>query len=332
MIIKSFEISKKNFGASNLFLIYGQNEGLKKEVIKNIFDKFEGVLDNYEEGQILEHKANFFNNVLNQSLFDNKKKIIIHRCSEKIYDIILDLVDRNLTSVKIFLNCDLLDKKSKLRNFFEKHKEHIIIPVYKDNTLTLAEIARKFFAQKKISISQEALNIVVNRCNGERGHLELELDKISNFSLKNKNITVEEIYKLTNLSENINISELVDNSLAKNLKKTSEIISESNYSTDETILIVRTYLLKAKRLLNLVENLKNNENIETTINTSKPPIFWKDKPLVKKQMQEWSKKNVLDLISKISQIELKIKKNYPNSLILLYDFIFEVSSKTKNSF
>ena len=89
---------------------------------------------------------------------------------------------------------------------------------------------------------------------------------------------------------------------------------------------------KAKRLLYLVEKLSTNKNIEEAINSSKPAVFWKDKPLVKKQMQEWTKKNVLDLILKISQIELKIKKNYPISLMLLYDFIFEVSSKTKNSF
>ena len=165
----------------------------------------------------------------------------------------------------------------------------------------------------------------MNRCNGDRGHLKSELDKILIYMHEKKSISLEEIHKLTNLAENFSINELVDTSLSKNLKKTSEIISESNYKSEDGILILRTMLQKAKRLLNLYEKQNNAVDFEKLINNYTPPIFWKDKPIVKKQLENWSKSKIKDLIMKINNTEIFLKKNNSNSLMLVFDFIYETS-------
>ena len=275
MIIKSFEVNKKKFDNQKFFLIYGENEGLKKEIIHLLKKNFKGNIENYDETQIISDNELFYNKLFNQSLFDTEKIILINRCSEKIHGIIENIIEKKISDIKIILNANILDKKSKLRNFFEKSDELIIIPTYKDTSITLADIAKKFFNNYKISISSETINLLVSRCNGDRGHLKSELNKILIYMHGKKNINLEEIHKLTNLAENFSINELVDTSLLKNPQKTSEIINESNYKSEDGILILRTFLQKTNRLLNLYEKQNGNINFDTLINDHKPRFFGK---------------------------------------------------------
>jgi len=326
MIIKYFEINKEKFDYYNLFLIYGENEGLKKEIIQTLKKKFSGSIENYDEEQIISNNELFYEKLFNKSLFEKEKIIILNRCSEKIYEVIEKIIDKKISDIKIILNANALETKSKLRNLFEKKKELIIIPTYKDTSIVLAEIAKKFFYNYKISISQETINLLISRCNGDRGHLKSELDKILVYMNNKKNINLEEIYKLTNLAENFSINELVDTSLSKNSQKTSEILNESNYKSEDGILILRTFLQKAKRLLSLYEGQNGNVTFDNLINDYKPPIFWKDKPIVKRHLENWSKSKIKDLIVNINKTEVFLKKNSSVSLMLVFNFIYETSN------
>ena len=328
MIIKSFEISKKKFDKQNIFLVYGENEGLKSEIVEILKKKLSGILEKFDETQIINNKELFYEKLLNQSLFEKEKIIVINRCSEKIYEIIESITERVSSDTKIILNAYSLEKKSKLRNLFERSSKLLIIPTYKDTSLSLMEIAKKFFNNYKISISQETINLLVNRCNGDRGHLKSELDKILIYIQDKKNINLEEIFRLTNLSENFSINELVDTSLSKNTKKTSEILNESNYKSEDGILILRTFLQKAKRLLNLYEKHNQNLSFDSLINNYTPPIFWKDKPIIKKQLGCWSKSKIKDLIMNINKTEIFIKKNSSISLMLVFNLIYETSNNS----
>ena len=328
MIIKTFEIGKKKFDRHNFFLVYGENEGLKNEIIKIIKENLDGDVENFDETEIINNKSTFYEKLFNRSLFEKEKIIIINRCSEKIYDVIENIVERKISDTKIILNASVLEKKSKLRNMFEKRRELVIVPTYKDTSVTLLEIAKKFFYNYKISISQETINLLVNRCNGNRGHLKSELDKILVYMNDKKSVNLEEIYKLTNLAENYAINELVDTSLSKNAQRTSEIINESNYKSEEAIIILRTFLQKAKRLLNLYETHDGNLNYDNLVNNCVPPIFWKDKPIIKKQLEIWSKLKIKNLIMKINKTEIYIKKNSSISLMLVFNFIYETSNKS----
>ena len=327
MIIKTFEITKSKFYKQNFFLVYGENEGLKKEVVEILKKNFNGNIENYDESQILADKMFFYEKIFNQSLFEKEKILVVNRCSEKIYEVVENILEKGISDTKIILKANILEKKSKLRSLFEKDKNLIIVPTYKDTSLGLLEIARKFFYNYKISISQEAINLLVSRCNGDRGHLKSELDKVLIYMHGKKNINLEEIYKLTNLSENFSINELVDNSLSKNYQKTSEIISESNYKLEDGMIILRTFLQRARRLLNIYEKQENNVNFDSLINDYKPPIFWKDKPIVKKQLENWSKSKIKDLINNINKTETYLKKNSSIGLMLVFNFIYETSGK-----
>ena len=330
MIIKSFEISKINPGLNNLFLFYGKNEGFKNEVTKNIIKNKNDIL-NYEEKEILENEDNFIENLLTKSLFDEKKIIIIKRSTDKILGIIEDLCSKKIEDIIIILNADNLEKKSKLRSFFEKDKELVCVPFYPDNEQTLTKLAYNFFKNKKISISQANINLIINKCNGDREVLINELTKIEYYSKNGNKISSENIIKLTNLSENHSVAELVDNCLAKNKKKIINILNENNFNNEDCILIARSFLNKSKKILQLSKELEKNKNIELTISSAKPPIFWKDKEITKQQLNQWKPKNIKKLIYNLSKIELLIKKNLNNSIHLITDFILEQSSLDSNN-
>tara|TARA_B100001027_G_scaffold11372_1_gene6976 strand:+ start:4236 stop:5231 length:996 start_codon:yes stop_codon:yes gene_type:complete len=329
MIIKSFDL-KKISNKNNIILIYGENYGLKNEINTKIKNQFSGQEINYEENDVLKRLDEFRNLIKNRSLFDGKKIITIKRCTEKIYQIIFEIVDYKMEDL-IIIDCGTLDKRSKLRNFFEKSKKAVIIPTYKDDYQSLINISRDFFSQNKISISQETLSLLVSRCNGDRGYLKLELEKISNYITEKKNISLEEIYKLTNLYENYSATELVDSSLLKNVKKTCSILNESNYSQDDTFLIIRILLQKSKRILSLINEIDTGKNIDDALQEHRPPIFWKDKPIVKQQIKMWNYDKIKDLISKINSLEILIKKNNSLSIILLKNFIYEIMDTRVNS-
>jgi len=330
MIVKSYELNKINLKRNNIYLLYGENEGLKNKVINDIFKEFLKNTYRYDEKEILNNKENFFNTILSKSFFETKKFIIILRSSDKIVNIIEEVLEKISEDTKIILLADILEKKSKLRLLFEKNKNIICIPFYSDNNQTLNNIANSYFKERKIPISQEIVNLLVARSRGDRLNLNNEMSKIENFTQNKKKINIDEILKLTNLAENYSVTELVDNCLAKNSKKTVNILNENNYSSEDCILIIRTLLIKAKRLNNLQNQTKNNKNIDQVITSFKPPIFWKDKEIVKEQIKNWSLKKIENLIYKINEIELLIKKNSSNSINILFDFIITQSNKTNN--
>ncbi len=230
----------------------------------------------------------------------------------------------------LILNSGSLEKRSKLRLLFEKNKEIICIAFYEDNNQTLSSMASQFFRNNKIQISQQAINLIINRCRGDRQNLKNELNKIESFIKNKKRIEISEILQLTNLAENYSVTELVDNCLAKNKNKTLNILNENNYNLEDCIIVIRTMLAKSKRLLKLFQEIKISNNIDSAISSIKPPIFWKDKQIVKDQINKWSHKNIELLIFRINEIELLIKKNSSISLSVLSDFIIEQASTASN--
>jgi DNA polymerase-3 subunit delta len=331
MIIKSFELNKLELNNYKFYLFYGDNEGSKEENIKNTFEKnYLDKIYRYEEKEILDNIDNFFNSILTKSFFDNEKLIIINRATDKIRETIEDLMEKNPEDIKIILNSKNLEKKSTLRKIFEKEKSIICVPFYEDNNQTLNSIVSFFFRNKKIPISQQLINVLVERSRGDRKNLNNELGKIENYSLNKKNLNLEEIIKLTNLADNYSTTELVDHSLAKNTRKTASILGENNYSDEDNIIIIRTLLAKLKRLVKIYELVDEKNNIELAISACKPAIFWKDKPFVIQQMKSWKKDQLKYLIYKTNEIELLIKKNSVLAKNILSDFIIDNSKKANN--
>ncbi len=331
MILKSFELNKLKLEDYNFYLFYGDNEGLKEDTIKNFFvKKYQNKIHRYEEKEILDNIDDFYNNVFTKSFFDNEKLIIINRVSDKIREIIEELIEKKTEDIQFILNSKNLEKKSTLRKLFEKQKSIVCIPFYEDNNQTLNSIISLFFRNKKIPISQQLINVLVERSRGDRKNLNNELEKIENFSLNKKNLNIQEIIKLTNLADNYSASELVDHSLAKNTRKTVTILGENNYSDEDNIIIIRTLLAKLKRLVKIYELVDEKNNIEQAISACKPPIFWKDKPLVTQQIRSWKKDGLEKLIYKTNEIELLVKKNSALAKNILADFIINNSKKTNN--
>jgi DNA polymerase-3 subunit delta len=329
MIIKSFEVKNIDFKVKKFFLFYGENQGHKNQVIKEEFKKhYKENIYYYEESEILNNEENFFENILSKSFFEQEKLIIVSRVTDKIKHIIEEIVEKKVNDLVIVLNANTLEKKSKIRPIFEKSKDMYCVPFYEDNNQSLSGIANHFFRDNKVPISQQAINILVQRSRGDRQNLNNELGKIKYFIKGKSKIEIHEILKLTNLAENYNVSELIDCCLSKNKRRTIGILNENNYSVEDCIFIIRTFLIKSKRLIKLCAKLQETKNIDTIISAYKPPIFWKEKELVKQQINKWTYKEAENLVFQINEVELLIKKHSSNSVNILSDFIIEKASTT----
>ena len=325
MITKHFELSKLNLSTFSIYLFYGKNQGIQDETIEKYFTKdFNGQVNKYEENEFINGSEFIISEMLNGSLFENQKILIISRVSDKIIKYIEEILEKKLSEIKIILKTGILEKRSKLRGFFEKNKSLVTVPFYEDQDRNLTAIVFDFINKNKIKISRESVNLLVDRAGGDRKNLNIELDKILNYSFSNKTIEYETVKILSNLSENFTVGELVDSYLSRNVKNISKILNENNYSNEDFILILRTILIKSKRLLNVLEMLEIDKNIDKIIASIKPPIFWKEKDLVKTQAKLWNINDLKGKIYEINEIEALIKNNSKNSLNIISNFVISL--------
>ncbi len=328
MISKYYEI-KKFKNKTNYFLFYGENEGQKQDVIQDNFAQFtKENIYKYTEKDIIENKQLFLENIYSKSFFENEKLILISDVSDKILNLIKEIIESNIHDVVIILITKRLDKKSKLRNYFEKEKIVLIVPFYEDTPQTLLSIAKKILFENKINLSSENINLIIERSQGDRINLKNELQKIINLSQNNKKLELEDILRLTNLSENYSVGELVDNCLNKNKKRILNILNENIPSSEDNILILRTFLNKLKRLRKLRLNLRENNDIDQVINSFKPPIFWKDKNVIKQQIKIWKLSDIENFIVDLNNTESLIKKNPQISNQIINNMILDKVENT----
>ena len=322
MIVKSYEVGKIDISKYKIYLFYGKNEGLQIDLIDKYFlNKFTGQINKYEENEFINNLNNIYSEIQTKSLFQNQRIFIISRVTEKFLKIAEEISNIDLDEIIIILKCSSLEKKSKLRNFFEKNDKFITIPVYEDNLNNLLSITQQFLIHNKIKLSKESINLIIGRASGDRNNLKKELNKIYNYSLSNNKIDFQTLEKLTNLAENHEVGDLVNNYLSKNIKNVSKILNENSYTDEDCILILRTLLNKSKRLLEIMRKNDDVKNIDKVMLGARPPIFWKEKESIKKQVNSWEICDLKDKIYKINEIEASIKKNSRNSLNIVSDFL-----------
>jgi len=339
MIVKSYEVkkNKSDFQKNNLILLYGENFGLKKDIKNFITNEIKKNDNNVEtislyENEIIDDKEeNFLNLIYSGSLFSQKKIIIVNEVTDKIIKKINDIYEKYPQDTFLIFLSGLLEKKSKVRDFFEKSKKTICIPCYLDNEKDLALIAQMELKKNNIVLSREAINLLIEKSNSDRNNLRNEIEKIKSYSLNKKNIELDEIKSLINFSGEYKSDILVNECLLGNISQYKKILSELYINTVNQILVLRILSNKVHRLLNIKEQKNNSNNLDILIKNSKPLIFWKEKPLVKKQLSIWNLKDLKKIINDINDTELLCKKNPQISNSIFFNFLSEICKKA-NSF
>ena len=322
MIFKSYQIEQNTTNLkSKLVLFYGENLGLKndfKNKIKQIYKK--AYIKNFSQEEVLSDQENFFNEIYNESLFEENSIFFINQVNDKLLKIVEEL--DNKTNKKIYLFSEILDKKSKLRIFFEKSKQNVVVACYTDNDIALRKIIFENLNEHE-GLTPEIINVIIDNCNLDRSKLRNELSKISAY-FDNKKIEKKELEILLNIKENNNFNVLKDEALNGNLEKTNKLIQDTIIEADKNILYIN---IINRRLLSLLEVIEKSRktNIETAINTLKPPIFWKDKPSFMIQIKKWNINKIKNFLTKTYDLELMIKSNSSiNHQLLIKKLIVDI--------
>ena len=337
MIAKSYEIQKNNSNFLNFFffLLYGENIGLKKdikELIKiNIKQKDKNIetISLYED-EILNNEENFYDILYSGSLFSNTKIITIYEATDKIINKINDVYNKFPENVFLIIFAGSLEKKSKLRNFFEKEKTTVCIPCYLDNERDLENIARLELNKSNIVLSRECINLLIEKSNSDRNNLKNEIEKIKCYSLNKKNIDLDEVRYLTNFSGDYKSDNLINECLCGHINQYKKILSELYSSAVNQILLLRILGNKIQRLVNIKNQLNESNTIDNLIGAAKPPIFWKEKPIVKEQLSIWDLIDLKNLIVEINNTELLCKKNPTLSKAIFFNLFTKICKKASN--
>ena len=337
MIIKSYEVqkNKSNLSKYNFFLLYGENLGLKKDIRKFIKTGIEQGSNNAEilflyEDEILDDEENYYNLIYTGSLFSNKKIITIHEATDKIIKKISDIYDKYPENVFLIIFSGILEKRSKLRNFFEANKKAICIPCYLDSEKDLEVIAQLELKKNNIMLSQEAINLLIEKSNSDRNNLRNEIVKIHSYSLNKKKLELTDIISLINFSGDYKSDIFINECLCGNIKQYKKIISELYVNTVNLILLLRILSNKIQRLIKIKAKENKSNNVDNLINAIKPTVFWKEKPLLKKQLSIWSLNNLKIMIDEINNIELLCKKNPQISKVIFFNFFSKICKKANN--
>ena len=323
MIVKNFEIEKVA-NKINYFLFYGENSGFINDTIENLFKiNYSGHIYTYDELDLIKDDEIIKNLILNKSFFEDEKLVIINRVTDKFYELFNKIHSYNTDGIKIILKAGILEKKSIIRKFFESENNILISAFYEDNYQTLLNLAKNFIQKKQLKISIQNVNYIIERSRNNRIILKKELEKIALFGKNKSFIEIKDILKLTNLAEDYKISELIDHYFANNNKKLLNILNENNFLKEEDIIILRMFLSKLKRLKKIKEQFVNKKNLDIIITNLRPPVFWKDKEILKKQVEQITLDKINHLIKKVTNIELNIKKNPNFSNKIISNFILE---------
>ena len=338
MIIKSYEIKKNKTNSlkNNFFLLYGENLGLKKDIKNFITNELKKKNDSVEilslfESEIINNKDNFFNLIYSGSLFSQQKIITIYETTDKIIDIVKETYKKYSEDIYLIFFSNVLDKKSKIRNFFEKENKLTCVACYLDNEKDLATITQLELKKNNINLSRESINLLIEKSNSDRNNIRNEIEKIAAYSLDKEKIELDEVKSLINFSGDYKSDIFVNECLCGNITQYKKIISELYVNTINQILLLRILSNKIHRLLKIKEKTNESNNLETLINTFKPSIFWKEKTIVKKQLTIWKLKDLKEIIPNINNTEILCKKNPQISNSIFMNFFMEICKKA-NSF
>ena len=329
MIIKSYEIkkNKSNILKSNLFLLYGENLGLKKDIKNFISNELKQKNNDLEilslyESEVINNRDTFFNSVYSGSLFSKKKIITINETTDKIIDIIKYVHEKISEDIYLIFISNILDKKSKIRTLFEKEKDLTCIPCYLDNEKDLTTIAQLELKKNNITLSRESINLLIEKSNADRNNLRNEIEKIIAYSHNKEKIEVDEIKTLINFSGDYKSDIFVNECLCGNITQYKKIISEFYINTINQILLLRILSNKIHRLLNIKKETDKSYNLDAQLNACKPPIFWKEKPIVKKQLALWKLKDLKEIIADINKTEILCKKKSSHICKYFFKFLY----------
>ncbi len=325
MIFKSYILEESINQLSNykMFLFYGENQGLKKELkgkLKNQDKKIEII--NLFQDDILKNKNILANEIRNKSLFNEKKIIFINEVNDKI----LNILDENIESIKdekIYLFADILDKKSKLRSYFEKSKYYGVAPCYQDNEITIKKIISKKLKGFN-GLTNQIINVILQNTGLNRDKLNNEIDKITS-CFKDKEIDSNKIDSLLNIRTNEDFNLLKDEALKGNKINTNKLLADTVFKTENNVFYLNTINQTINRLSEINRMKNNNQNIETIVANLKPPIFWKDKPVLIEQSKKWNKNKIQGALKKTYEVEINIKSNSSiNKNLLIKNLIIDL--------
>jgi DNA polymerase-3 subunit delta len=307
MIYKSYLVEQNTAALDKkAYLFFGENLGLKNELKNEIkLNNKEAEILDFNQEEIVKNNNLILNEVNNISLFEKEKVIFIDQVDDKILEIIKEICE-TFNDQKIYLFSSILEKKSKIRNYFEKSDNCGAVACYTDNEIGIRKIILHKLKNYK-GLTPQIINLITENSNLDRVKLNNELGKIIAY-FQNKNIKYEKLEILLDIKINNDFNNLKDEALMGNKLKTNKLLSDTIIESEKNIFYLTLINQRFNKLKDVI-NLSKETNLEDAISKIKPPIFWKDKPNFMTQIKKWNLLKIKKILNKTYSLEIEIKSN-----------------------
>jgi len=319
VILKNY-IVEQNFNILNEYkavLLYGENDGFKDDIKSKLKkNNQESEIINFFESEIIKNKNILYENIVNGSLFGGNKIIFIQYVTDKILSEITQALEKNDERTKLYVFCDALDKKSKLRKLFETQKNLAVLACYADNERTLVNYINKALNGFK-GLSGELINLIITNSGSNRKIIQNELVKIKDYFVK-KIINEKQLLEILNIKNDTSFDDIRDKAMMGEKKLTNKLLSEIEIHEDDAFFYLNNLNFRILKLIEIQESNSEFNDYQKTIDNMKPPIFWKDKPVFLKQLKKWNLDQLYKAAYKVGETEILMKKNskIKNSIII----------------
>ena len=307
MIYKSYLVEQNTAALDKkAYLFFGENLGLKNELKNEIkLNNKEAEILDFNQEEIVKNNNLILNEVNNISLFEKEKVIFIDQVDDKILEIIKEICE-TFNDQKIYLFSSILEKKSKIRNYFEKSDNCGAVACYTDNEIGIRKIILNKLKNYK-GLTPQIINLITENSNLDRVKLNNELGKIIAY-FQNKNIKYEKLEILLDIKINNDFNNLKDEALMGNKLKTNKLLSDTIIESEKNIFYLTLINQRFNKLKDVI-NLSKETNLEDAISKIKPPIFWKDKPNFMTQIKKWNLLKIKKILNKTYSLEIEMKSN-----------------------
>ena len=322
-------------------MFYGPNFGLinliyKKTILLLSIDLNDPFNVSKIDGNEFKDNPSILNdNISTFSMTKDKRVVLLDltyvTINKVIENIILNTIKEKNNDFLLLIKSNNLGSKNELVRFIEKLDNGILVPCYEENSNNIKIQISRLFNQYKLIFSPDFVSTLSSKFNSDTSINLMEIKKLESFLMDNENITEERILSIVTDNIDINLNKIIQHCSSGKIQEALFSLDKIYENSNTAISITRLFVKQFKIIETVLLAVQKGSNMSETINNMRPPIFFKDRPLLTLQCQLWSLKKVDLIFKRLIEVELKLKSNIFSNKILLSQFILSTALIAKKS-
>ncbi len=306
---------KKPDPSARVVLIYGPDGGLMKErsrtiglsVVADINDPFNAATLRAET--LESDPARLSDEASAISMMGGDRLIRVEDAADKLTPLIKEYLENPAAHALVVLEAGELGPKSSLRLLCEKAPNAAALPCYVEDERDLGRLIRETLQAEDLGIEGDAAAWLAAGIAGDRLRARSELEKLITYKGSDRSaVTLADVRAVCGEAGALALDDLVyaaaGNDGARALKTYAQLTEEGT----AFVVVLRSLQNHFRRLHLVRAHMEEGQAQDIAIKKLSPPLFFKQEPAFRAQLQRWSLKGLAAILHRLSELEAQCKK------------------------